>query len=371
MQTGHYISGIGHGVLLGWAIFGGLFSSVPEDNLEVAEVSIISAQDFAALSTPEPGPQLNDNVTPPAPRPAVQDPPPAPVQPPAEQTPPPVEDPPEVIKTPEPIAPPEPEPEPVAPQPPAADNPVVLAPPAVTSSPRPSRRVTATTVAPPPPDTEVAEETNEKTTPDAEAPSQAEPKPATAPEESADRIVTEADDPPSSAPKASSRPSVRPKRPDRPKPPVETASNSGSNSASNSASGRQDAIADALAGLQTADTGTPATSAPTGPPLTGGQKDAFLLEVGRCWILGALSTNAMQSKVVVRFELNRDGTPDIGSIRMTGFEGGTAAGAKKAYETARRAIIRCGKNGYNLPTDKYEQWKIVNITFNPENMRLK
>ena len=73
----------------------------------------------------------------------------------------------------------------------------------------------------------------------------------------------------------------------------------------------------------------------------------------------------------MRFELSREGKPDIGSIRMTGYEGGNAAGAKQAYETARRAIVRCGASGYNLPIEKYEQWKIVNITFNPENMRLK
>jgi len=356
MDTGYYISGIGHASLLGWALIGGLFSSVPEDNLNIAEVSIISEQEFAALSTPVSTPdapqQPAADVTP-EPEPT----PPAPEL----QTPPPAEPEPEEIQPPTPIEPtPEPvEPEP-APEPPAPDQPVVLAPPAVTSSPRPARRVAPTPVAPPPPDTEVAEQTNEQTTPDEAAPTQEEAEPATAPEEATDRIVTEADEPPASALKSSPRPRSRPARLAAPTPPADTSSNS-----------TQDAIAAALAGVQADDNANSTSSAPTGPPLTGGEKDAFLVDVRRCWNVGALSTDALESKVVVRFELSREGKPDKASIKMTGFEGGSQAGAKQAYETARRAIIRCGASGYNLPIDKYEQWKIVNITFNPENMRLK
>ncbi|NNK78019.1 MAG: energy transducer TonB, partial [Litoreibacter sp.] len=42
-----------------------------------------------------------------------------------------------------------------------------------------------------------------------------------------------------------------------------------------------------------------------------------------------------------------------------------------AYEAARRALIRCGARGYNLPVDKFAQWQDVEITFNPERMRIK
>jgi len=359
MDTGHYISGIGHASLLGWALIGGLFSSVPEDNLKIAEVSIISEQEFAALSTPVSTPDAPQepaaDVTPePEPTPPASEP----------ETPPPAKQEPEEIQPPTPIEstpkPVEPEPTPEPPAPPAPDQPVVLAPPAVTSSSRPARRVAPTPVAPPPPDTEVAEQTNEQTTPDEAAPTQEESKPATAPEEATDRIVTEADAPAASAMKSSARPRSRPARLAAPTPPADTSSNS-----------TQDAIAAALAGVQADDNASPTSSAPTGPPLTGGEKDAFLVDVRRCWNVGALSTDALESKVVVRFELSREGKPDKASIKMTGFEGGSQAGAKQAYEAARRAIIRCGASGYNLPIDKYEQWKIVNITFNPENMRLK
>lgn len=367
MATGHYISAIGHGTLLAWALIGGLFSRVPDDAIEVAEVSIISSEEFAALSAPKPAPEVEQNVPTP-PTPEIEDtPPPPPVvetppevpKPPVEEVPPPADVAPDVVEAPPPLAdvvetPPE------VVQPPVQDNPVVLAPPATTSSPRPAPRVAPTPVEAPPPDTEVAEEVQEAATPDAETQTPSETDEATAPEEANVRIVTEADEPPSSAPTRSSRPSARPKRPT---PPVETAEPATDST--------RDAIADALAGVQSDDATSTPTSAPTGPPLTGGEKDAFLVDVRRCWNVGALSTAALQAKVVVRFELSREGKPDIGSIQMTGYEGGTQSVAKQAYETARRAIIRCGATGYKLPIEKYEQWKIVNITFNPENMRLK
>ena len=40
-------------------------------------------------------------------------------------------------------------------------------------------------------------------------------------------------------------------------------------------------------------------------------------------------------------------------------------------EAARRAIIRCGASGYNLPVEKYDQWRDIEMTFNPERMRIK
>ena len=356
MDAGHYISGAGHGVLLAWALIGGLFSRVPDDAINVTEVSIISSQDFAKLSTPDPVPEAENPIPAPVqpeteetpPEPVVEDTPPEEPEPPVEETPPPVEEVEESL--------------PEERQPPAEEDIAVLAPPADTNSPSPAPRVAPTPVEAPPEDAEVADEVHEDTTEQAEDAPQIEedPEPAAAPEEANDRIVTEADEPPSSAPTSSSRPSARPKRPT---PPAETAEPETDST--------RDAIADVLAGVQADDNAAPQSSAPTGPPLTGGEKDAFLVDVRRCWNVGALSTAALETKVVVRFELGQDGKPDVGSIRMTGFEGGNQSVANQAYETARRAIIRCGVSGYNLPIEKYEQWKIVNITFNPENMRLK
>jgi len=66
-----------------------------------------------------------------------------------------------------------------------------------------------------------------------------------------------------------------------------------------------------------------------------------------------------------------DGRPDTGSIRMVDFTGGSAAAAERAYAAARRAIIRCGIDGYDLPAGKYDRWRDIEMTFNPEKMRIK
>ncbi len=366
MATGHYISGIGHGALLAWALIGGLFSRAPDDAMKVAEVSIISSEDFAALSAPQPAPEALQDIPTPTP-PVVEDTPPDPPvveappevpTPPVEEAPPPVDEAPDVVEAP-PSLPDPVDASPEVVEPPVDNTPVVLAPPATTSSPRPAPRVAPTPVEAPPPDTVVADDVQVAPTQEADATDTSEADETTAPEETTDVIVTEADEPPSSAPTRSSRPSARPQRPT---PPVETAA-----AATDST---RDAIAEALAEAQQ-DTAAAQTSAPTGPPVTGGEKDAFLVDVRRCWNVGALSTAALQTKVTVRFELAQNGKPNVGSIRMTGFEGGTEAAAKQGYEAARRAIIRCGATGYKLPIEKYEQWKIINITFNPSNRSLR
>ncbi|MDZ4134880.1 MAG: energy transducer TonB, partial [Paracoccaceae bacterium] len=45
--------------------------------------------------------------------------------------------------------------------------------------------------------------------------------------------------------------------------------------------------------------------------------------------------------------------------------------ARQAYEAARRAIIRCGATGFKLPAEKYDQWRNIEMVFNPEKMRIK
>ena len=40
-------------------------------------------------------------------------------------------------------------------------------------------------------------------------------------------------------------------------------------------------------------------------------------------------------------------------------------------QAARRAILRCQKGGYNLPVEKYEHWREIEMTFNPEKMRIE
>ena len=110
---------------------------------------------------------------------------------------------------------------------------------------------------------------------------------------------------------------------------------------------------------------------PRGPPLTGGEKEAFGLAVGNCWNVGSLSTSARATKVVVAFDMQRNGMPVTDSIRLVDFVDGSEADAGRAFEAARRAIIRCGTKGFQLPAEKYDQWREMTATFDAEGMQLR
>ena len=105
--------------------------------------------------------------------------------------------------------------------------------------------------------------------------------------------------------------------------------------------------------------------------MTDGEKDALRVAVQACWNVGSLSSDALLTTVTVAVSVAQDGIPDVTSIRMIGFKGGTEASARQAYEAARRAIIRCGAKGFQLPPEKYEQWRNIEMEFNPERMRIK
>jgi len=93
--------------------------------------------------------------------------------------------------------------------------------------------------------------------------------------------------------------------------------------------------------------------------------------VEECWNVGNLSSEALATTVVVAVSMFEDGRPDIETIRLLSFSGGSADAADRAYGAARRAIIRCGAAGYDLPSGKYDRWRDIEMTFNPERMRIK
>lgn len=362
MNTGQVISGIGHVGLIGWVLVGGTFQSEPLP-FEVTEVSVISTEAFEALLSSGPQPDSATEVALPVQSDVLPDPVDTPVP-----------DLPIVTETPTPTVAPEPEvaPTPPTPQPtpeivdtsPEQPQPLeqaVLVPEiAPRPIPRPSERVAPEAVAPPPVDVAPGEVEQPAVTEDAGADTPAEEQEATAPEEAATEIVTEAETP-TNAPTTSPRPpSVRPSAPVRtaaPAPVVPEAPAPDTSDAVNAA------VSAALAGG--------AADAPVGPPLTSGEKDALRVAVSSCWNVGSLSSEALQTTVVVTVAMTPDGKPVNSSIRLGSSSGGSASAANQAFEAARRAIIRCTRDGYGLPAEKYGQWKEIEMTFNPERMRIK
>ncbi len=369
MQTGAKISGVAHVGLILAALFGGAFSSEPPE-VEVAEVSLISAEQFAALSAgPVPQEVPESNAAPSA---EVEPETPPPTEPNIEPN---IE--PEVTQeaTPEPAPTPEPEPEP-APEPDPA--PVVEAP---EPEPEPTPRTEAET-APPPvervapepapaPEVQPDPEARPEVAQDQNAETQTERQEATAPPEATDRIRPEPPDQDVAlAPARSIRPTARP--PARPTARASTPDPTPAQPAAEPAPAPRDtaaavnsALAAALGGGETE------APVPAGPPLSAGEKDALRVSVSQCWNVGSLSSAALATTVVVSVSLGQDGKPETGSIRMLSSSGGDAGSARQAFEAARRAIIRCGARGFDLPSEKYAHWRDVEMTFNPERMRIR
>ena len=100
-------------------------------------------------------------------------------------------------------------------------------------------------------------------------------------------------------------------------------------------------------------------------------EDALRVAVSQCWNVGSLSTDALGTTVIVGVEMEQTGRPVTGSIRMVSFSGGSEGAARQAFEAARRAIIRCGARGFQLPVEKYGEWRDIEMTFNPEGMQFR
>lgn len=376
MQTGTKISLTAHVGLMGWVVFGAWFPSEPLP-FKVQEVTVISQAEFALLSQQHSAPEIADEpatLAPPDQEPAVPEVTtqsdavpetvvPEPIAPPAPD--------PEVVDRPEPEPEPTPSPVPQAPEPPSLPDVATSLPePFEPQVAQPADRVAPMPIAPPAPDTAVDEVVQPEIAPDEGSESQQEVQQATAPEAASDRIVTEAeeqDEQASVAPRQSLRPRTRPRRvtpPEAAEPTVADAPVEQPADVPNDAVA--DAVAEAIAGG-----GDVIAPVPSGPPLTSGEKDALRISVSNCWNVGSLSTDALGTTVVVGVSLSQDGKPQVGSIRMLSSTGGSGTAAKQAFEAARRAIIRCGAKGFQLPPEKYGQWRDIEMTFNPERMRIK
>jgi len=242
----------------------------------------------------------------------------------------------------------------------------------LTASPRPQERqadrIAPTQVAPPPEDVAVSEVETASAAPDQETPAEVVEEQAeeTAPEEAATAIVPE-DIPPSGAVESSVRPSVRPNRPAPTPAPVTPAETSTASSDNVSENPVDDAAVEAAIAAAAA---ASAPDVPQGPPMTGSEREGFRVAVNRCWNVDPGSV-AARVTLVVAFSLDQSGNVQ-GDVRQVSASGGDSAAQSTAFQAARRAILRCqSPNGYQLPADKYGQWKDVEITFDPSGMRLR
>ena len=378
VNTGQIISGAAHLAVIGWVLLGGVLRSDPPQ-VEVVEAVAVSSEEYAAIMNRQSAPEAVANVDTPAPPEAGEAAPAlsseADTAPEASR--------PEASDTSSPDTRPEaperpaPAPDDVTDTPPALSTPsedtAALVPDAsLRPQPRPAPRVAPEPVAPPEPDVRVDDVARPEVAPEEGADTAEEQQEATAPEEATTEIVTEAERPETPAPTASVRPRARPPRPAPSETETETATAPPEPTPPEPTPPEtdRDAVQDALAaalGEQSA----PAERGASGPPLSAGEKDALRVAVQQCWNVGSLSSEALATTVVVAVSMTETGKPERSSIRMLSHSGGPADAAQQAYEAARRAIIRCGADGFDLPQEKYAQWRDIEMTFNPEKMRIK
>lgn len=371
MRKGYVISGAGHAVVIGLVLFGGWFPSDRIPEVSVSEVSVISEAEFASLAVRGGSPEAETDA------PDVS----APTEDAAPEAP--QEDAAPEISEPDPVEVPTPPetPDVEIPEPPTEAVVVDTAPPVpaapsdldgTTTTPdqlaAPAPRVAPVPQVAPAPDVETAPDVVEDTTPDPDAlpEEQVEPEDAQAPEAASDRTVTEAEEQQNYAPASSMRPRSRPARPVRvaePEPDPEPQTEEPRDATA-------DAIADAVAEAND-EPAEPDQPVRSGPPLTGGEKEALRVAVSSCWNVGSLSTDALATTVVIGVEMEQSGKPISSSIKLVSSSGGSQSGAQQAFEAARRAIIRCGARGFPLPVEKYGEWRDIEMTFNPEGMQFR
>lgn len=196
-------------------------------------------------------------------------------------------------------------------------------------------------------------------------PPKPDPEQPSAPKESTTKIVTEAEKLESKlAPSSSSRPRGRPEdlkvaevpKP-KPKPDV-------------TPEPAEDLIAKAIA-EDLAKALAEAASQPAaveGPPMTGSETSGLVFAIQECWNVPVGLENDASNIITMSIKLNLDGTLEDEPRRIAPLSG-SAAGILQAFEAARRALIRC--QPYDLPAEKYETWREIEIVFNPQKMVLR
>lgn len=385
-RIGMMVSGGAHLGAILWLLIGGVFFSqdMPPP-VATAEVSLMSQSDYDAMVAAAPKASTEAPPQPSLPEPPASDPVPPTPEPKPEPKPQPKPEPqpepdpsPDVTELTPPDAQVEDKP-PTPPAPPIESSAEVVTPEA---QPKPADIVAPDPTEAPEQPADVAPDAVAETAPDPTAEPKPEPETeAAAPKETGEVLKTEEnkDKVASAAPPKSVRPKSKPPKPapaEETKPAEEPAQETTETAAAATPTETpdaavNDALAEAMAGAASEEPSPGTGTADSGPPMTGGEKDALVIAVKQCWNVGSLSTDALNTVVTVGVSMDQSGKPVTGSIKMIGYEGGSEASAKQAYEAGRRAIIRCGQNGFPLPPEKYAQWQEVEITFDPQQMRMR
>ncbi|MBA4118412.1 MAG: hypothetical protein C0514_05930 [Candidatus Puniceispirillum sp.] len=108
----------------------------------------------------------------------------------------------------------------------------------------------------------------------------------------------------------------------------------------------------------------------TGTPsdiVTISEMDALRQHITKCWNLPAGAMNGSDLVVPVRVWMNIDGT-----VRDAKLVNPISSSANPYYRTAAESALRAVKDErcqpFPIPKQKYEQWKVFVIDFNPKDL---
>lgn len=99
-----------------------------------------------------------------------------------------------------------------------------------------------------------------------------------------------------------------------------------------------------------------------GPTLSQTEKFKLLSDIQKCWTQPTGLSEAADLRVVIGVNFDANGELAANPTLVEPAQVSSPE-MKAVFETGRRAIIRC--NGkYDLPLEKYEMWKYIEIAFN-------
>ncbi|MBM10406.1 MAG: hypothetical protein CMF69_12730 [Magnetovibrio sp.] len=102
-------------------------------------------------------------------------------------------------------------------------------------------------------------------------------------------------------------------------------------------------------------------------PLSMSEIDLVRRQIGLCWNLPAGAKGAKDLRISIHVIMNRDGTVReakvIDARRMA-----SDSFFRITAEAARRAVLNPKCQPFRLPSNKYEKWQTMLLTFDPRDM---
>lgn len=106
------------------------------------------------------------------------------------------------------------------------------------------------------------------------------------------------------------------------------------------------------------------------PGLTEAERAGIIGAVSACWVMPP-GAEASQIAVTVGFILTPEGRVANGHVALMTHDEASSGAVEQAFQSARRAVLRCQGDGYDLPPEAYAQWRDVQITFDPSEVAVR